>query len=162
MKPNANLFARFSQQFSEHAADNLLLTGDGTNLLYSDVGYLDGSYKPFEALYDANQLSLRVFYALRYWADSPRPAIAAAELLDREEPFQSDEVLTREEALIAHTRSNAYLLFMEDKIGTLEGGKFADLIVLDRDYMTIPVNEIRDIKPVMTMVNGEIVFQASP
>jgi malonyl-CoA/methylmalonyl-CoA synthetase len=37
MKPNANLFARFSQQFSEHAADNLLLTGDGTNLLYSDV-----------------------------------------------------------------------------------------------------------------------------
>jgi predicted amidohydrolase YtcJ len=306
---------------------NTYLNSMGITTVY-DVGYLDGSYKPVKALYEAGQLSLRAFYALRYWADSPRTAIAAAELLDREEPFQrddrfgmfgigehvygllhdfisvpkpfpqeiydsfelivtaaakngwainehamldttaqkmldiserinktypitdlrwtlghgdlvstetierakslgwtmavhnhtlktpvkgvasppvrviqdsgilfgmgsdgtvvstyspfhtiweytagmvfpnivkyqSDEVLTREEALIAHTRSNAYLLFMEDKIGTLEGGKFADLIVLDRDYMTIPVNEIRDIKPVMTMVNGEIVFQAS-
>jgi predicted amidohydrolase YtcJ len=51
-------------------------------------------------------------------------------------------VITREEALIAHTRSNAYLLFMEKDIGTLESGKLADLVVLDRDYMTIPVDDI--------------------
>ena len=74
--------------------------------------------------------------------------------------FQPDEVITREEALIAHTRSNAYILFMEDKIGTLEAGKYADLVVLDRGYMTIPVDEIRDISPVMTMVAGEVVYQA--
>jgi predicted amidohydrolase YtcJ len=48
---------------------------------------------------------------------------------------------------------------MEGEIGTLEVGKLADLAVLDRDYMTIPVDEIRDIKAVMTMVGGDIVFQ---
>jgi hypothetical protein len=74
--------------------------------------------------------------------------------------FQPDQVITREEALIAHTRSNGYILHMEDKIGTLEAGKYADLVVLDRDYMTIPVDEIYQIKPVMTMVAGEVVYQA--
>jgi len=74
--------------------------------------------------------------------------------------FQPDEVITREEALIAHTRSNAHILFMEDKVGTLEAGKYADLVVLDRDYMTIPADEIRDVSPVMTMVAGEVVYQA--
>ena len=42
-----------------------------------------------------------------------------------------DETLTREEALIAHTRSNAYLFFQEKSLGSLEAGKQADLVVLD-------------------------------
>lgn len=72
-----------------------------------------------------------------------------------------DETLTREEALIAHTRSNAYLFFQENNLGTLEIGKQADLVVLDRDYMTVPAAEIRKIKPTMTMVGGRVVFQAA-
>ena len=52
-----------------------------------------------------------------------------------------DETLTREEALIAHTRSNAYLFFQERNLGSLEVGKLADLVVLDRDYMTVPAAE---------------------
>ena len=64
----------------------------------------------------------------------------------------------REAALAAHTRSNAYLLFKEDDLGTLEAGKLADLVVLDRDYLTVPAHEIKDIEPVMTMVGGEIVY----
>ena len=64
----------------------------------------------------------------------------------------------REAALVAHTRSNAYLLFKEDDLGTLEAGKLADLVVLDRDYLTVPAHEIKDIEPVMTMVGGEIVY----
>ena len=75
--------------------------------------------------------------------------------------YQPDEVITREEALIAHTRSNAHILFMEDKIGTLEAGKYADLVVLDRDYMTVPIDEIRDLQPELTMVAGNIVYRAS-
>ena len=67
----------------------------------------------------------------------------------------------REEALIAHTRSNAYLLHKDDDLGTLEVGKFADLVVLDKDYMTVPVEEIFYIEPQMTMVGGRIVFDAS-
>ena len=313
----------------EVRAFNDYLTGMGVTTVY-DAGYLDGSYDPVEALHEAGELSLRVFYAARYWADSPRTAIAAAEMLDREEPFQrderfgmfgigehvygllhdsprsnepfsediyaawrtiilaaarngwyvnehamqgstaarmisiseevskdypikdlrwslghanriseetvnqardlgwnitlanhtlsgqlrveggpsppirmiqdsgilwglgsdgtivatynpfhtlweytsgkvfpdrvkfeADEVLTREEALIAHTRSNAYILFMEDDLGTLEAGKFADLVVLDRDYLTVPANEVREIQPVMTMVGGEVVNEAA-
>ena len=71
-----------------------------------------------------------------------------------------NEVITREEALIAHTRSNAYLLFMEKDLGTLERGKLADLVVLDRDYMTIPLDDILNIRPVLTMVGGRVVYQA--
>ena len=70
------------------------------------------------------------------------------------------QTITREEALIAHTRSNAYLLFMEKELGTLEAGKLADLVVLDRDYMTVPLDDILNIKPVMTMTGGKIVYEA--
>ncbi|HEV8397764.1 MAG TPA: amidohydrolase family protein [Vicinamibacterales bacterium] len=70
-----------------------------------------------------------------------------------------DETLTREEALIAHTRSNAYLFFQEKNLGSLEVGKLADLVVLDRDYMTVPAAEIKHIQPTMTMVGGRVVYQ---
>jgi predicted amidohydrolase YtcJ len=72
-----------------------------------------------------------------------------------------DQTLTREEALIAHTRSNAYLFFQEKTLGSLEVGKQADLVVLDRDYMTVPTAEIRRIKPTMTMVGGRVVYRAA-
>ena len=71
-----------------------------------------------------------------------------------------DQTLTREEALIAHTRSNAYLFFQEKTLGSLEVGKQADLVVLDRDYMTVPAAEIKRIKPTMTMVGGRVVFES--
>jgi predicted amidohydrolase YtcJ len=73
-----------------------------------------------------------------------------------------DETLTREEALIAHTRSNAYLFFQEKNLGSLEVGKQADLVVLDRDYMTVPKEQIRRIRPRITMVGGRIVYRDPP
>jgi len=71
-----------------------------------------------------------------------------------------DQTLTREEALVAHTRSNAYLFFQEKNLGSLEVGKQADLVVLDRDYMTVPAAEIKHIKPTLTMVGGRVVFES--
>ena len=71
------------------------------------------------------------------------------------------QTLTREEALIAHTRANAAFAFREDRIGSLQKGKYADLLVLDRDYMKIPVDQIKDIKPLLTMVNGKVVYEAA-
>ena len=54
-----------------------------------------------------------------------------------------NETLTREEALIAHTRNNAWLFQQEANLGTLEPGKLADLVVLDRDYLAIPAAQPR-------------------
>jgi len=71
------------------------------------------------------------------------------------------QTITREEALIAHTRSNAPFLFQEGNLGSLAPGKYADLLVLDRDYLLAPVDEIKDIKPVLTMVGGKIVYDAN-
>jgi predicted amidohydrolase YtcJ len=66
-------------------------------------------------------------------------------------------VLSREEALIAHTRSNAWLMFQEGYTGSIRPGLRADMVVLDRDYLTIPAGEIKDIRPVATMVDGQVV-----
>lgn len=68
--------------------------------------------------------------------------------------------ITREEALIAHTRANSYFLFQESNLGSLAPGKYADLLVLDRDYLRIPASEIKDIRPLLTMVGGRIVHDA--
>jgi predicted amidohydrolase YtcJ len=67
------------------------------------------------------------------------------------------QTLTREEALIAHTRTNAYLMFQEANLGAIRPGLLADLLVLDRDYLTVPADEIRTIRPVATLVGGRIV-----
>lgn len=70
------------------------------------------------------------------------------------------QTISREEALIAHTRSNAWFLFQEGNIGSLTAGRYADLLVLDRDYLTVPQDEIKAIKPLVTMVGGKIVYEA--
>jgi hypothetical protein len=67
--------------------------------------------------------------------------------------------VSREDALIAHTRRNALIIMQENNLGSIASGKLADLLVLDRDYLTIPVDEIKDIKPVMTMVGGRVVHE---
>jgi predicted amidohydrolase YtcJ len=70
------------------------------------------------------------------------------------------QTISREDALIAHTRKNAYFVFQEGNLGSIQPGKLADLVVLDRDYLTIPADQIKDISPVMTMVDGRVVFDA--
>jgi hypothetical protein len=72
------------------------------------------------------------------------------------------QTIGREDALIAHTRKNAYLVFQEDNLGSIQPGKLADLLVLDRDYLTVPADQIKDIKPVMTMVGGRVVTGQIP
>jgi len=71
------------------------------------------------------------------------------------------QTISREDALIAHTRNNSYFLFQEDNLGSIAPGKLADLVVLDRDYLTIPADQIKDIQPVLTMVGGKIAWDAA-
>jgi predicted amidohydrolase YtcJ len=73
----------------------------------------------------------------------------------------AEECVTREQALRIYTANGAHLMQMEDRVGTLEAGKYADLVVLSEDYLAVEENEIRDIKPLLTLVGGRVVH-ASP
>jgi predicted amidohydrolase YtcJ len=68
------------------------------------------------------------------------------------------QLISRQEALVAHTRSNAFALFQESQLGSIEAGKLADLVVLDRDYFTVPADQIKDIQSVLTVAGGRIAF----
>ena len=64
-------------------------------------------------------------------------------------------------ALRLFTRENAWFLKMEDRIGSIEPGKLADLAVLDRDYFTVPDAQIKNIRSVLTIVGGKTVHQSA-
>ncbi|UCE46325.1 MAG: amidohydrolase [Phycisphaerales bacterium] len=67
--------------------------------------------------------------------------------------------VSRLDALRTMTSHAAYINFCEDRVGSLEPGKLADLAVLDRDYLSCPEEEIRQIKPLMTLLAGRTVYQ---
>lgn len=69
-----------------------------------------------------------------------------------------EEALTREEAIRFYTRNNAYLFFNEQNVGSLEAGKRGDFIVLDRDILTCPVDEIRDTQVLATWLDGKQIY----
>ena len=83
-------------------------------------------------------------------------------MMDRNRPqdgqaYAPNQRIGRELALKMATYWGAFYLKKEDKLGTLEPGKFADFIVLDRDYLTIPEDDIENIRVLMTMVGGRTV-----
>jgi predicted amidohydrolase YtcJ len=73
-----------------------------------------------------------------------------------------EEAPSRRQALEMYTRNSAFMANDDDKRGTLEVGKFADLAVLSADYLTAPVKEIGKIRSLMTMVGGKVVYAAPP
>jgi predicted amidohydrolase YtcJ len=73
-----------------------------------------------------------------------------------------EEAPSRRQALEMYTKNSAFMANDDDKRGTLEAGKFADLAVLSADYLTAPVKEIGKIRSVLTMVGGEVVYAAAP
>ncbi|UCC27054.1 MAG: amidohydrolase [Gemmatimonadales bacterium] len=76
------------------------------------------------------------------------------------EPFYPGQALTRLEALRSYTLNNAYAAFQEEELGSLAPGKLADITVLDRDILTVPVDEISRTEVVMTIVDGVIRYRA--
>lgn len=79
--------------------------------------------------------------------------------LERGGVHQPGEALTREEAVRLYTINNAYLHHEEKEKGSLEVGKLGDLIVLDRDLMACPVDEVKDVKVLATVVGGQVVYE---
>jgi predicted amidohydrolase YtcJ len=72
------------------------------------------------------------------------------------------EAPSRQQALEMYTRNSAFMANDDDKRGTLEPGKFADLAVLSSDYLTAPLKEIGRIRSLLTMVGGEAVYASGP
>jgi len=73
-----------------------------------------------------------------------------------------EETPSRAEALRLYTQGSAWFSHDENKRGSLEAGKLADLAVLSKDYMTAPVDQIGGIESLLTMVGGKIVYAAGP
>lgn len=76
------------------------------------------------------------------------------------EAFFPEQKLSRTEALRSYTQMAAYAAFEEDIKGTLSVGKLADVVVLSKDIMTIPDEEILDTKVLYTIIGGKVVFQS--
>ena len=72
------------------------------------------------------------------------------------------EQINRLEALKLYTIANAWFNFEEETMGSIEVGKLADLVVLDRPYLTVSDEEIKQVKSVLTMIGGQVVYAASP
>ncbi len=71
----------------------------------------------------------------------------------------AEEAVTREEAVRLYTREAAYLAWDEDKKGSLEVGKLADMIVLDHDLLTEPAEQILSTRVDITLVGGKVVYE---
>jgi hypothetical protein len=98
--------------------------------------------------------------------ESPNPFLglyAAVTRQDRDgQPpggWYADQAMTRAEALRSFTLTAAYAAHAEDGLGSLEPGKWADFILVDRDYFTVPASEIDDIRVLETWVGGKRVYR---
>jgi predicted amidohydrolase YtcJ len=115
----------------------IVLAGGSDHMIGFDKNEATNAYNPF----------------LSMW-------IAVARKMINGEVLYPEERLTRQEALKMYTIWPAYMQFNEKNRGSIERGKLADLVVLDRDYLTCPEGQIKNIEPLMTVVNGQIAYSA--
>ena len=74
------------------------------------------------------------------------------------EPLHPEQIINREQAIRLYTINNAYLSFEEHSKGSLEVGKWADLIIVDRDLLNCPIDEIKDAQVLATYLGGKRVY----
>ena len=115
----------------------IILAGGSDNMIGFDKNKATNAYNPF----------------LSMW-------IAVSRKMSNGVVLYPEERLSRQEALQMYTLWPAYMQFNESNRGSIERGKLADLVEIDRDYLTCPEDQIKDIQPVRTVVNGEIAYSA--
>lgn len=98
---------------------------------------------------DANTGPVNTFVAI--WSDVTRQT--------RDGVVGAEQAVTPLESLRMHTIWAAQVLGTHDDVGSIEVGKFADLAVLDRDILSVPPDSIKNTQVVMTIINGDIVFE---
>jgi hypothetical protein len=73
-------------------------------------------------------------------------------------PLHPEQRITREQAIRLYTLNNAYLTFEEKQKGSLETNKLADFIVLDKDILTCPLDEVKDLQVEQTYLGGRLIY----
>ena len=126
------------------------LEKNGTNLAFGSDWPCTWPPDPMSAIQQSTLRVVRQLFTAPSAAASP-PSYAHAE-----------ERLTVEEAVDAYTRNGAYARFSDDRMGTLEAGKDADLVVLSQDIFSVPHEEISKTHVLLTMVGGKAVFDEMP
>ncbi|MBI3694862.1 MAG: amidohydrolase family protein, partial [Acidobacteria bacterium] len=119
---------------------------------YLDAGLIVAGGSDHMIGYDKNHAVNPYNAFLQMW-------IAVARKTDQGTEIHPEQKITREEALKTHTTWAAYMQFAEQERGSIETGKLADLVVIDRDYLTCPEDEIKAIEPEMVIVDGKIAWQ---
>lgn len=89
------------------------------------------------------------------WAAVARKELESGQVLAPEERISVKQALT------LYTRNGAYAGFEEDSTGSLEPGKLADFIVIDRDVLSVPTDELKDVRVLQTFISGRCVYDSS-
>ena len=137
-------------------------TYDFTQFLIDDVDYGFST----DNMNPCGNLRTTPFLGMQIAITGSEPGVAPYVELDKKEypngRIPDSSKLTLEQAIHAFTWKNAYRMRLLDKIGSIEVGKRACLVVLDKDIFTIPVEEIRTIEPVYTYFDGQELHIPSP
>jgi predicted amidohydrolase YtcJ len=111
----------------------------------------------------------RLAFGSDWYVAPPTPlegiyAAVTRRTIDEKQPggWVPEQKITVEEALRAYTTGAAYAEFAEGEKGSLERGKLADFVLIDRDLTRIPPETIRDARVMMTVVGGQVVFNRKP
>lgn len=154
-------------------AESLRVTGpgDGWIRVAGVKALLDGSLGSTTAYFDApfadkpgtSSVLTTPIPSLRAWvtgADSAGLQVVTRETIDGKKVFVPEERISMAEALKAYTVDNAFAMYWDHQIGQLKPGLKADLVVVDRDLLTMPSAEIDRAKIRVTVVGGKVVYRA--
>jgi hypothetical protein len=117
----------------------------GVNLAFGSDWPCTWPASPFAGIQQAVTRSFQQLF-------TPPNASAPLELVSQ------DQRLTVEQAVDAYTHGSSYARFTDDRLGTLDAGKYADLVVLSQDIFSVPSDEIGKTYSVLTMVDGKAVY----
>jgi len=159
----ANLQKQYDAGYPEMQAEFLWWIGD---IYAGNYGPKRGqNLEPFKTLYERGILwsggsdysvtPLAARYGL--WAAVARQTAKGTYGMN---PFGMAEAVDIHTALRSYTAWGSRQMFLETKIGSLEVGKRADIAIWDRDLYSVPTEQIKDIKCLMTLIDGEVVYSA--
>jgi len=87
------------------------------------------------------------------WAD-----LTGASPDSKDKVYAPEEKMDRETFLLLSTRWAARYVLRENVLGSIEAGKWADLVIWDRDIMKVPAEELKEMRPLLTMIGGKVVY----